>query len=123
MDDIELLPNKNNGVKKICVFDDENNLQEYFTDLKRLLLLNKVPLDFEFFSLSDSERTVLTQMVNRFLVPGEDSIDEYDFEGYRVYCLTLDKNVFNIFDDEVIDEVATFVDSEQIRVSIYYVGG
>lgn len=123
VDDIELLPNQNNSVIKTGVFDDENNLQEYFTDLKRLLLLNKVPLDFEFFSLSDSERTVLTQMVNRFLAPGEDSIDEYDFAGYRIYCLTLDKNVFNIFDDKVIDKVATFVDpgndSEPIRVSIY----
>ncbi|WP_036101850.1 hypothetical protein [Listeria riparia] len=76
-----------------------------------------------FFSLSDSERTVLTQMVNRFLIPGEDSINEYDFAGYRLHCLTLDKNVFNIFDEEFIDKVAIFVDSgddsEQVRVSIY----
>ncbi|EUJ42848.1 hypothetical protein PRIP_14977 [Listeria riparia FSL S10-1204] len=49
VDGVELIPNKNNSVKKTGVFDDGNNLQEYFTDLKRLLLLNKVPLDFEFF--------------------------------------------------------------------------
>ncbi|MDT0003527.1 DUF4365 domain-containing protein [Listeria cossartiae subsp. cayugensis] len=86
-------------------FDSYEEALNFFRDLKTILSDNKIPLDINFFELPDKDIEQLNDLVNNYVFPGEDGLVKYEFGGYILHILTVNKNVMNIFDNKLVNQV------------------
>lgn len=47
--------------------------------------------------------------MNNYIFPGEDRLMKYEFAGYILPILTVNKNVMNIFDDNIVNQVIFYI--------------
>ncbi|EHK4067247.1 DUF4365 domain-containing protein [Listeria monocytogenes] len=81
----------------------------FFKDLKTILSDNHIPLNINFFELPDKDIQQLNDLVNNYIFPGEDRLMKYEFAGYILPILTVNKNVMNIFDDNIVNQVIFYI--------------
>ncbi|EAH0493916.1 DUF4365 domain-containing protein [Listeria monocytogenes] len=86
-------------------FDSYEETLNFFKDLKTILSDNKIPLDINFFELPDKDVEQLNALVNNYVFPGENGLVKYEFGGYILYIFTVNKNVMNIFDNNLVNQV------------------
>ncbi|MBC1571503.1 DUF4365 domain-containing protein [Listeria sp. FSL L7-1426] len=86
-------------------FDNYEETLNFFKDLKTILSDNHIPLNINFFELPDKDIKQLNDLVNNYIFPGEDGLVKYEFAGYILPILTVNKNVMNIFDDNIASRV------------------
>ncbi|MBC2261223.1 DUF4365 domain-containing protein [Listeria sp. FSL L7-0091] len=81
----------------------------FFKDLKTIISDNHIPLNINFFELPDKDIQQLNDLVNNYIFPGEDRLMKYEFAGYILPILTVNKNVMNIFGDNIVNQVIFYI--------------
>ncbi|MHC5253119.1 DUF4365 domain-containing protein [Listeria kieliensis] len=122
IDDVEISKSEKNKVNNgTGVLSEEHNALMFFKDMKHVFLENKLPLDIDFFDLSQEEREQIGNLILTYKNPKNSGLTVHEVGDYVVYIMVTENNVFNIFDDPMAKELVFFleIENKKERVSPY----
>ncbi|MBC1436205.1 DUF4365 domain-containing protein [Paenilisteria rocourtiae] len=109
IDRIEFKIGENHDIEKSNQINDSF---DYFVELKQILEYHKIPTNFDFYKLNESEQSEINRLYNTHQTKNKVSVEKFIINSYPVYTVANEQGCVDIFDESFIGMVKVSIDIE-----------